>query len=207
MAHTFLIKCISSAHQTLACNILLKSYIDHGMNNEAKDLFWKILDGSSHQIKNKVDSNQKAIPDKFTFNTMMGACALTNNWDGFESSYKQMLDHGYHFDMKRHLHMVLDASRAGKVTETTWDRPPDMVSRLCSTASYYTRNILHRTAGRRSLGLYLAHLRQPGEWDARILQKLMVKLSYYVLSNSHCLKKDTTYTLSHELSNLCIKTW
>ncbi|KAJ6802199.1 pentatricopeptide repeat-containing protein, chloroplastic [Iris pallida] len=125
---------------TAACNILLKSYIDHGMNNEAKDLFWNILDGSSHQIKNKVDSNQKAIPDKFTFNTMMGACALTNNWDGFESSYKQMLDHGYHFDMKRHLHMVLDASRAGKVTETTWDRPLDMVSRLCSTASYYTRN-------------------------------------------------------------------
>ena len=64
------------------------------MFEEANDLFQKILD-CSHQIKSKYDTEQKVIPDKFTFNTMMDACAATNNWDGFEHAYEQMLHHGY----------------------------------------------------------------------------------------------------------------
>lgn len=99
---------------TVTCNIMLKSYIRHEMFEEAKDLFQKILDGS-HQIKSKHDQDQMAMPDKFTFNTMMDACAAENKWDDFEYTYKQMLHHGFHFDTRRHLRLVLDAFRAGKV--------------------------------------------------------------------------------------------
>lgn len=110
------------APNIITCNIMLKSYIKHGMVKEAKDLFQKILDGS-HQSKTENERDQKAIPDKFTFNTMMDACAATNHWDYFEYTYQQMLHQGYHFDARRHLRLVLDAFRAGKrgVIEATWD--------------------------------------------------------------------------------------
>lgn len=98
----------------VTCNIMLKSYIEHGMFEEAKGLFHKILDGS-HQINSKTDLNKRVVPDKFTFNTMMEACAETKNWEEFENVFQQMLHHGYHFDSRRHLRMVLDAFRAGKV--------------------------------------------------------------------------------------------
>lgn len=99
---------------TITYNIMLKSYIENGMFEEAKNLFQRILDGS-HQIRSKYDRDQNAIPDKFTFNTMMDACAATNNWDYFEYVYEQMLNHGHHFDSRKHLRLVLDAFRAGKV--------------------------------------------------------------------------------------------
>ncbi|CAL9174205.1 unnamed protein product [Musa hybrid cultivar] len=122
-------------------NIMLKSYLNHGMFEEAKDLFQKILDGS-HQIANRGDLSQKVVPDKFTFNTMIEACAQTQKWDDFESAYGQMLNHGYHFDTRRHLRMVLDAFRAGKVQvlESTWKHlvrfgrvppPPIIKERFC----------------------------------------------------------------------------
>ncbi|URD73476.1 PPR repeat [Musa troglodytarum] len=103
-------------------NIMLKSYLNHGMFEEAKDLFQKILDGS-HQITYRGDLSQKVVPDKFTFNTMIEACAQTQKWDDFENAYEQMLNHGYHFNTRRHLHMVLDAFRAGKVQvlESIWN--------------------------------------------------------------------------------------
>ncbi|ONK65740.1 uncharacterized protein A4U43_C06F440 [Asparagus officinalis] len=129
------------APNTVTCNIMLKSYIQHGMIQEAKDLFQTILD-SSHQIKSKNDTDQKAIPDKFTFNTMMDACAAMNNWDYLLYTYEQMLRHGYHFDSRRHLRLVFDAFRAGKrqVIETTWEHlirfgrappPPLVKERFC----------------------------------------------------------------------------
>lgn len=127
---------------TVTCNIMLKSYLEHGMFEEAKELFHKILDGS-HDFDGKSSLRHKVIPDKFMFNTMMEACAATNNWDDFEHVYGQMLNHGFHFDAKRHLRMVLDAFRAGKVQimETTWDYlvrsgrvppPPIIKERFCS---------------------------------------------------------------------------
>ncbi|KAJ6796313.1 pentatricopeptide repeat-containing protein, chloroplastic [Iris pallida] len=183
---------------SVTCNIMLKSYIEHGMYNEAKDLFWKILDGS-HQIKSKVDSDQKAIPDKFTFNTMMEACASTNNWDDFESTYKQMLHHGYHFDTKRHLRMVLDASRAGKIqlVEATWDHlirfgrapPPPIIQEIFCIK---LQEDDHLAA--------LSFVRVDQESGMHAFSKnSWLKL---LLSNSHRLKKDAIYRLSHELSNL-----
>ncbi|XP_057501873.1 pentatricopeptide repeat-containing protein At1g30610, chloroplastic isoform X2 [Actinidia eriantha] len=48
--------------------------------------------------------------------------AKEQQWDDFEYVYKQMLHYGFHFNAKRHLRMIMDACRAGKVEllETTW---------------------------------------------------------------------------------------
>lgn len=93
---------------------MLKSYVEHGMFEEARDLFQNILSGND-EINGNDESSKKVFPDKFTFNTMMEACAAASKWDDFENSYREMLRYGYHFDGRRHMGLVFDAWRAGQV--------------------------------------------------------------------------------------------
>ncbi|GMY38207.1 pentatricopeptide repeat-containing protein At1g30610, chloroplastic-like isoform X2 [Fagus crenata] len=105
----------------VTCNIMLKAYVDHGMFEEATDLFHKMLE--DRNIRRKSDYRARVIPDIYTFNTMLDACIAEKKWDDFENIYRGMLHHGYHFNAKRHLRMILIASRAGKgeLLETTWN--------------------------------------------------------------------------------------
>ena len=57
----------------------------------------------------------KIIPDKFTFNTMLEACVDAERWDDFEYVYGKMLEYRIPFNGRRHLRMIMEASRAGKV--------------------------------------------------------------------------------------------
>ena len=96
-------------------NVMLKAYVEHGMFEEAKELFGKML-GDENHISSKSDYRDRVVlPDIYTFNTMLDACNAEKRWDDFEYVYKRMLHHGFHFNAKRHLRMILDASRAGKV--------------------------------------------------------------------------------------------
>uniref|UniRef100_A0A0E0C5Y4 Pentacotripeptide-repeat region of PRORP domain-containing protein n=1 Tax=Oryza meridionalis TaxID=40149 RepID=A0A0E0C5Y4_9ORYZ len=112
--------CKYCSPNNVTCNIMLKSYTEHGMFEDAKDLLENILSG---RIRIKVESSQKAIADKFTFNTFMEACAEAKRWNDFEYAFRKMLSSGYHFDERRHLRMVLDAYRNGKeqLLEDVWD--------------------------------------------------------------------------------------
>ncbi|KAG2599747.1 pentatricopeptide repeat-containing protein At1g30610, chloroplastic-like [Panicum virgatum] len=103
--------CNYCSPNTVTCNIMLKSFLEHGMLEDAKDLIQDILNG---RIRSNVDSSQTATADKFTFNTFMEACAAAQRWDDFEYAFREMLSKGYHFDERRHLRMVLDAYRNGK---------------------------------------------------------------------------------------------
>ncbi|RLM91536.1 pentatricopeptide repeat-containing protein [Panicum miliaceum] len=109
--------CSYCSPNTVTCNIMLKSFLEHGMLEDAKDLLQDILNG---RIRSKVDSSQTATADKFTFNTFMEACAAAQRWDDFESAFRGMLSKGYHFDERRHLRMVLDACRNGKLLDDLW---------------------------------------------------------------------------------------
>lgn len=102
-------------------NIMLKAYVDHGMFREAKELFEQMLENTNHLSRND-DYKMRVIPDIYTFNTMLDACAAEKRWDYFDHVYQRMLYHGYHFNPKRHLRMILEASRAGKEEplEITW---------------------------------------------------------------------------------------
>ncbi|XP_020103187.1 pentatricopeptide repeat-containing protein At1g30610, chloroplastic isoform X2 [Ananas comosus] len=182
----------------VTCNIMLKSYIEHGMFEEAKGLFHKILDGS-HQINSKTDLNKRVVPDKFTFNTMMEACAETKNWEEFENVFQQMLHHGYHFDSRRHLRMVLDAFRAGKtqVLDATWDHllsfrrvppPPLIMERFC----------LKLIEGDPAASISSITSCQDTELH-NISAKAWLNL---LLKNADRLKKDTIVELACKVSNL-----
>ncbi|CAO2183294.1 unnamed protein product [Urochloa humidicola] len=103
--------CNYCSPNTVTCNIMLKSFVEHGMLEDAKDLLQDVIHS---RIRSKVDSSQTATADKFTFNTFMEACAAAQRWDDFEYAFRKMLSKGYHFDERRHLRMVLDAYRNGK---------------------------------------------------------------------------------------------
>nr|TKR79431.1 pentatricopeptide repeat-containing protein [Populus alba] len=98
----------------VTCNIMLKAYLEHGLFEEANELFNKMLDDGNH-ISRRSDYMFRVIPDIYTFNTMLDASIAEKRWDDFEYIYQNMLRHGFHFNANRHLRMVLDASRAGKV--------------------------------------------------------------------------------------------
>lgn len=98
----------------VTCNIMLKAYLQHEMFQKARELFQKMLEDANH-ISNKSDYKVRVTPDIYTFNILLDACVAEKRWDDFEYVFKTMLQHGYHFNGKRHLRMLLDASRAGKV--------------------------------------------------------------------------------------------
>ncbi|XP_050220610.1 pentatricopeptide repeat-containing protein At1g30610, chloroplastic [Mercurialis annua] len=120
----------------ITCNIMLKAYLDHGLFEDAKELFHK-LTGDSNHITCEQDYKARIMPDIYTFNTMLDGCIAEKRWDDFGYVYRKMLNHRFHFNGKRHLRMILDASRAGKVEplEMTWkhlaqtDRipPPNLI--------------------------------------------------------------------------------
>ncbi|PPS11952.1 hypothetical protein GOBAR_AA08713 [Gossypium barbadense] len=106
----------------VTCNIMLKAYLDHGLFDEAKELFQK-MSKDANEMSSKCNDLNGVVADSYTFNIMLDACVQRNSWDEFEHVYGRMLRDGFHFNAKRHLRMILDAARAGKVEllETTWE--------------------------------------------------------------------------------------
>ncbi|XP_013587029.1 PREDICTED: pentatricopeptide repeat-containing protein At1g30610, chloroplastic [Brassica oleracea var. oleracea] len=107
----------------VTCNIMLKAYLQQdGLFEEGRELFQKMLEDGNN-IESSSDFESRVLPDTYTFNTMLEACAEHKKWDDFGYAYREMLRHGYHFNAKRHLKMVLEASRAGQeeVMEETWE--------------------------------------------------------------------------------------
>ncbi|KAK4253455.1 hypothetical protein QN277_010125 [Acacia crassicarpa] len=105
----------------VTCNMMLKAYLEHGIFEEGKELFEKMSESTNH-VKRNSDYKIVVMPDIYSFNTMLDACIVEKRWNYFNYVYQKMLDHGYHFNPKRHLRMILAASRAGKEEpiETTW---------------------------------------------------------------------------------------
>ncbi|KAI3731770.1 hypothetical protein L1987_62959 [Smallanthus sonchifolius] len=120
-------------------NIMLKGYLDHHLFEEAKQVFYKLLENVNH-VTSTVDYRHAVLPDIHTFNLMLDACLVNQKWDDLEFIYTKMLQHGYYFNAKRHSHMILEACKAGKVNllETTWKHliegdqipPPPLVQEM-----------------------------------------------------------------------------
>lgn len=98
----------------ITCNIMLKAYTEHAMFEEAKGLFQKMLE-DANRVCNQANYKDRVVPDFFTFNTMLDSCVRQQQWDDLELVYEQMLQYGFPFNAQRHLGMIMEASRAGKV--------------------------------------------------------------------------------------------
>lgn len=105
----------------VTCNIMMKGYLQHGLFEEAKQLFMRLLENSRH-IGSKEECMDKIIPDIYTFNLLLDASFADKRWDDLEFVYSCMLKYGYRFNSKRHLRMVLHSCAVGKVEllHMTW---------------------------------------------------------------------------------------
>ncbi|CAN1809841.1 Pentatricopeptide repeat-containing protein At1g30610, chloroplastic [Linum perenne] len=111
----------------ITCNILLKGYLDHGQFEEARSLFDKMLEDGKHIGSNTIVG---VVPDIYSFNTMLDACVAEQRWDDFGHVYETMLQHGHHFNAKRHEVVELTwkhLARSGRVPP-----PPVIKERFCN---------------------------------------------------------------------------
>lgn len=113
-AHIFNLMHKFCSPNLVTCNVMLKAYTEHEMFEEAKILFQKMLEDANLVI-NQDNYKDRVVPDFNSFNTMLDACVRLQQWDDLEFVYKQMLQLGYPFNAKRHLRMIIESSRAGKV--------------------------------------------------------------------------------------------
>ncbi|KAJ0961429.1 hypothetical protein J5N97_000384 [Dioscorea zingiberensis] len=92
-------------------NAMLKAYGCSDMFAKAKELFESTEEKSS-DLKTK--DNVSLKPDEYTYSSMLEISASAHQWEYFEHVYKEMALCGYQFDPKKHAHLLLEASRAGK---------------------------------------------------------------------------------------------
>lgn len=182
----------------VTCNIMLKAYLDHEMFEEAKELFEKLLESGNH-ISSTSDYKDRVIPDNYTFNLMLDACAVQHRWDDLEYVYRRMLQHEYHFNTKRHLRVIMDACRAGKMEllETTWkhlseaDRlPPPLLVKQMFCLKLEQKDYA---------AAFACVTNHPSCDLPEFSQKLWL---LFFKENSHRLRKENLVNLVHEINNV-----
>ncbi|EFH42956.1 EMB1408 [Arabidopsis lyrata subsp. lyrata] len=87
-------------------NMMLRVYGRNDMFSEAKELFEEIVSRKETHL----------VPNEYTYNFMLEASARSLQWEYFEHVYQLMILSGYQMDQAKHASMLIEASRAGKVT-------------------------------------------------------------------------------------------
>lgn len=87
-------------------NTMLRVYGRNDMFIEAKELFEEIVR----------EKETRLVPDEYTYSFMLEASARSLQWEYFEHVYQTMILSGYQIDQTKHAPMLIEASRAGKVT-------------------------------------------------------------------------------------------
>ncbi|GMH08760.1 hypothetical protein Nepgr_010600 [Nepenthes gracilis] len=200
-AYIFNHMCKHCSPNSVTCNIMLKAYLDHGMFDEANELFQKVL--QSYQHSHSADY-KGAVPDVYTFNTMLGACVLHKKWDDFEYAYEQMLYHGYHFNTKRHLRMLLQVSRAGKIelVEKTWKH---LARAECNPPAALVKERFRLKLENTDI---VAAISSIASHPPSSLQQPFSKEAWLKLleDDARCLKKEAVEQLMHEIEHFLSRT-
>jgi len=98
-----------------AINTMLKVYGQNDMFSKAKVLFEEVKAAKSESYATPGGGNSSAVPDSYTYNSMLEASASAQQWEYFEHVYREMIVSGYQLDQNKHLLLLVKASRAGKV--------------------------------------------------------------------------------------------
>lgn len=96
-------------------NIMLKVYGRNDMFSEAKELFEESTRVSSGSYPSPNGSAPLLKPDEYTYSAMLEASARAQQWEYFEYVYKDMVLSGYQVDQSKHVLLLVEASKAGKV--------------------------------------------------------------------------------------------
>ncbi|KAK7346893.1 hypothetical protein VNO80_21417 [Phaseolus coccineus] len=98
-----------------AINTMLKVYGQNDMFSKAKVLFEEVKAAKSESYATPGVGNSSAVPDSYTYNSMLEASASAQQWEYFEHVYREMIVSGYQLDQNKHLLLLVKASRAGKL--------------------------------------------------------------------------------------------
>eukprot|EP00252_Welwitschia_mirabilis_P018813 TRINITY_DN4208_c0_g1_i2.p1 TRINITY_DN4208_c0_g1~~TRINITY_DN4208_c0_g1_i2.p1 ORF type:complete len:826 (-),score=151.81 TRINITY_DN4208_c0_g1_i2:256-2733(-) len=94
-------------------NAMIHTYGHNNMFHEAKELFEGLKKGWTGR-QNPIRTNGSLTADYFTYNLMLEASALARDWDYLETVYRQMILRGHPIDQRRHMWLIVAASKAGK---------------------------------------------------------------------------------------------
>lgn len=95
-------------------NVMIALYGRHNLFREAKRLYDRLKLGRLSPRK-MYKSAALLAPDMFTYDAMLGACAVCSEWESLESTYQEMLSQGYELTSKRHTWILEALSKSGKV--------------------------------------------------------------------------------------------
>lgn len=95
---------------------MLKVYGQNDMFSKAKELFEEANKAKSGPHSSLNDKFGYLIPDGFTYSLMLEASASAHQWEYFEYVYKEMALCGYQLDQSKLPILLVEASRAGKVS-------------------------------------------------------------------------------------------
>ncbi|BBN09640.1 protein MpPPR_50 [Marchantia polymorpha subsp. ruderalis] len=94
-------------------NVMIALYGRHNLFREAKRLYDRLKLGRLSPRK-MYKSAALLAPDMFTYDAMLGACAVCSEWESLESTYQEMLSQGYELTSKRHTWILEALSKSGK---------------------------------------------------------------------------------------------
>lgn len=96
-------------------NAMLKIYGQNDMFLEARELFEDIKRTAPGSDTCSSNFSSSLNPDAYTYSAMLEASAAALQWEYFENVYKEMVLSGYQLDQNKHAHLLVKASRNGKV--------------------------------------------------------------------------------------------
>ncbi|KAH9624039.1 hypothetical protein KSS87_008632 [Heliosperma pusillum] len=176
----------------VTCNMMLKAYLGHGMFTEARELFQKMMQSGQQGSR----ANSSITADIHTFRLMLDSCVKENRWDDFDYAYNQMLHHGHSFNTKRHLWMVLQASKAGKdeVVETTWRHL--MKSKRVPPPALVKERFRLKMENDDLVAAIASVASHPSSHQKSFSKEAWLKL---LEDNAHCFNKEALVHLIHEI--------
>lgn len=107
-----------------ACNVMIKIYGRNFMFDEARSLYEAVKKGGMRLHENLKVVNRLRCNAQ-TFELMLKASAVSQNWDYFDCVYKDMILQGYHLCGRTNLWVMVRVAKKGKI-----DLVDDMISRL-----------------------------------------------------------------------------
>lgn len=99
-----------------AVNAMLKVYSRNDMFSKAKELFGETMRANSSRDTSLSGDGASLKPDEYTYSSMLEASATAHQWEYFEYVYRGMALSGCQSDQTKHAWLLVEASRAGKVS-------------------------------------------------------------------------------------------
>lgn len=96
-------------------NIMIALYGRHRLFEEARNLFELVKRGRHKESRFSQANNARLSPTEHTYESMLGACAASEEWGYFEVVLEECHTRGFQLDCRRHAWFISPIVKAGQV--------------------------------------------------------------------------------------------